>query len=95
MLDVVFCLLTDGSLFGLARLHAETLCSEFLVCVCVWGGGWGWGGGVGVCVCRDSFLLQCFFTDEDLQAVLDLFVAALGELGDLSPTINICKTEVL
>ena len=29
MLDVVFCLRTDVVLSGLARLHAETLCSEF------------------------------------------------------------------
>ena len=32
---------------------------------------------------------------EDLQAVLDRFVAALRALGDLSLFINICKTEVL
>ena len=67
---------TDGKLFNLARLRAESLCSE----VCV----------QELLYADDSALVAQ--SHEDLQAILDRFVAAAVSFG---LTINISKTEVL
>ena len=67
---------TDGKLFNLARLRAKSLCSE----VCV----------QELLYADDSALVAKSL--EDLQAVLDRFVAASVAFG---PTVNISKAEVL
>ena len=67
---------TDGKLFNLAHLRAKSLCSE----VCV----------QELLYADDSALVAQSL--EDLQAMLDRFVAASVAFG---LTINIGKTEVL